>query len=147
MLEASAAGPATVGRVNLRTSTVAGICFFLAGLMFVLPIALFDIEYDGIDNDSMSWECDRPITSMNPPDVDLDAIRADLQTLPEGDKIDSKHPECRKLARAQVVLGLIALLGGAWKAREWWRDGASEREEKKFKKLHESAGKNKGLLG
>ncbi|MDG2112004.1 MAG: hypothetical protein P8N02_05255 [Actinomycetota bacterium] len=134
--------------MNLRSSTVAGICFFLGGLMFFLPIALFDIEYDGIDNDLMTWECDPPITDVSPPDVDLDGIRAQLAELPEGEKLTSNHPECRKLARAQIVLGLIAIAAGIWKTRAWWCETADERAEKKFKKLQSlGSGKSKGLLG
>lgn len=135
-------------RVNLRTSTVAGICFFLGGLMFFLPIAIFDIEYDGIDNDLMSWECDSPITSFNPADVDLGSIRGQLTELPDGEKLTSTHPECRKLARAQIALGLIAIAAGIWKTRAWWRETSGERAEKKFKKLQSlGSGKSRGLLG
>ncbi len=133
--------------MNLRTSTVAGICFFLGGLMLVLPVTLFDTEYDGIDNDRMSWSCDRPILGLTPADVDLDTIRAELAELPPDEKLDAAHPECRKLARAQVALASLAFAGGIWQALMWWRETADARAEKKFEKLQEKgSGKPKGLL-
>ena len=134
--------------MNLRTSTVAGICFFLGGLMFFLPIAAFDIDYDGIDNDRMSWSCDSPIFGINPPNVDLDDIRTALVDLPPAEDLESEHPDCRKMARAQIILGLIAAAAGIWKTRVWWRQTADERAEKKFQKLQDmGSGKSKGLLG
>lgn len=137
--------------MNLKNSTVAGICFFLAGLLFFLPIALFDIEYEGIDNDRMEWSCDSPIRNPNPGDVDLDDVRSQLGEIasdaPEDVKVESKHPECRKLARAQLIMGVIAVLAGIWKTRHWWSEGQGARAEKKFKKLHQSAGKPRGMLG
>ena len=134
--------------VNLRTSTVAGICFFLAGVMFVWPIALFDVEFDDIDNELMAWECATPITNINQPDVILDDIRADLADLPDGEKLTATHPGCRALARTQVALGLIAIAAGLWQASIWWRSTADDRAEKKFKRLQEqTTGKSKGMLG
>ncbi len=134
--------------MNLRTNTVAGIIFFLAGLMFVFPITTFDVEYDGINNDRMDWNCALPITGLNAPDVDIDGIRADLTTLEEGEKLSSRHPDCKKLARAQFVLGIIAVLCGAFMTRKWWRETSDLRAEKRFRKLQDyGAGKKKSILG
>ena len=41
----------------------------------------------------------------------------------------------------------MAIIAGIWKARAWWREGEDARAEKKFKKLHDSAGKSRGMLG
>ena len=134
--------------MNLRTSTIAGIIFFLAGLMFVFPITAFDVEYDGIDNEKMEWSCVLPIAGLNAADVDLDSIRAGVADLDEGEKFASRHPDCKKLARAQFVLGIIALGCGAFMTRKWWRETANERAEKKFSKLQDyGAGKKKSILG
>ncbi len=149
--------------MRLRDSTVAGLCLFLMGLAWLVPLPVYDapefegidyagINYEGIDNDLVNWSCGIPITNLAPPPVDLDEVRADLAALEDPDrerpsgltageqeKVESRHPQCAGLARTQLVLGLLCAAAGIWRGRRWWVDGADYRAERKFKRLHEGA--------
>ncbi len=158
--------------MRLRESTIAGLCFFLAGVALFVPLPAYGAEYEGIDNDRVSWSCGVPITNLSPPPVDLDEVRADLaaQDLASGtagagtnagtaaaidengttdntdNRVSSRHPQCAGLARTQLVLGLLSLAAGIWRGRRWWKENEDARAERKFKRLHESAGKPSARL-
>lgn len=140
--------------MRLSDSVVAFLCLFLTVLMWFLALPLFTTVYAGIDNDRVDWYCDRPITNLSPPPVDLDEVRSELAALDAAGaaadetvstdklaKVESLHPQCVGLVRTQVGLGLISALLGLWRARRWWIDTADARAERKFKRLHEQAGK------
>ena len=142
--------------MGLKDSTVAGLCLILMLMALLLPLPAYTIEYEGIDNDLVFWSCGTPLISLAPAAVDLDEVRAELlraelqdqaSTGPdstdntEQSKIESRHPQCAGLARTQVVFGLLSGVAGIWRGRRWWVNSADARAEKKFKRLHEQAGK------
>ncbi len=123
------------------------------GLAWLVTFPAYEaIEYEGIDNDRVSWSCGIPITNLAPPPVDLDEVRVDLIALDDPDrerpsgladgqqeKVESQHPQCAGLARTQLVLGIFCAVAGIWRGRRWWVNSAGERAERKFKRLHERA--------
>jgi hypothetical protein len=130
----------------LRDRTVAFLCLVLTVLVWSTPITFFDTEFEGVDNDRMTWSCPRPILSPSPAAIDLDVVRAELAKTTDG-PVESQHPQCRLLNGTQLVLGLLSLAGAIWKGRLWWLSTADAREEKKFARLHaKTSGQPKGML-
>ena len=132
--------------MRLRDTTVVFLCAFLGVTALLMPMPVFGGPYEDIRAGEVDWTCSMPLTSLAPPDVDLDEVRDAVATAHAKARTDStfyeppasRHPLCGSLARTQVVLGLLALAGAAWRGRAWWIDTADERAEKRFKRLHES---------
>lgn len=138
--------------MRLRDTTVVFLCVFLGVTALIMPMPVFGGPYEDIRAGEVDWTCAIPLASLAPPDVDLDELReavsaAHVTARTTGTFYEpptSRHPLCGGLARTQVVLGLLALAGAAWRGRRWWRSSADARAEKRFKRLHESAGNPRG---
>ncbi|HCB34245.1 MAG TPA: hypothetical protein DEP66_05335 [Acidimicrobiaceae bacterium] len=126
--------------MHLRESTVAGMCLFLTALVWFSPLSFFATVYEGIDNDRVAWSCGIPVFSLSPADVDLDQVRAELAADETDGIVESRHPQCRGLARTQLVLGLLSFAAAVWRGRRWWVSTADRRAERKFTRLHGSFG-------
>ena len=132
--------------MRLRDTTVVFLCGFLGVMALLMPMPVFGGPYEDIREGEVAWTCAMPLASSAPPDVDIDDLRdavaaAHAKARAEGTFYEpptSRHPLCGGLARTQVVLGLLALAGAAWRGRAWWRATADARAEKRFKRLHES---------
>ncbi len=139
--------------MRLRDTTVVFICVFLGIMALALPMPVFAGPYQDIRDGEVAWTCPVPLLGLAPPDVSIDEVREEVEfartrSLTSGQYYDppsSRHPLCGGLSRVQVVLGLLALAGAAWRGRQWWRATADARAEKRFKRLHESVGSRRGL--
>ncbi|WP_419923305.1 hypothetical protein [Candidatus Poriferisodalis sp.] len=138
--------------MKLRDTTVVALCAFLGVMALLTPIPVFSGPYEGLAADEVDWTCRMPLLSLAPPDVDLDDVRARVETAHvTADSTGaayvppkSPHPLCGGLARTQVVLALLAFAGAAWRGTVWWRSSTDARAEKRFKRLHAGASGNQG---
>lgn len=129
--------------MNLSDGAKAAVFAAVAVLALLFPLSLFDTEFDGIDNERVDWSCPRPISGFD--SGDLDEIRADLAQLPEGETLAATHPDCTPLAVGQIVVAAISTMVAAFFFWRVWQSGSGRRAEKKFTRLHESAGKGRDV--